>query len=316
MIMIDKNTLIEMSQDVLVIPFTEETAEALDKFCRSQIEDITLDRLEELILAFLTRQTDENFESSLLDFVKEEGLSNDIMPRAILPVLAEYIVLLAIAECESSEQKALYSLALKNAILLAVKGEGFVATPKAVSDCFDLYYGFLMDEKVYCQEEDDNDALQELLDSDSFSEKIKETEEEVIKAIVYDAALYRYNNFIEGLQLDTDNLIKSLYLLVKKIVDDTPWQYADVNTAITIKKIIGEACGTVITLSDVKSELKEQIESEESEFRLSSILLRLINDEDRISLPDNITFTAIELAVYIYYELLFEALNREQVEEE
>lgn len=312
--MIDKNTLIEMSQDVLVIPFTEETADVLDKFCRTQIKNITLDRLEELILAFLTRQNDDNLDCSLLAFVKEEGLSNDIMPRAILPVLAEYIVLLAIEECESSEKKALYSLALKDAIILAVKGEGFVATPKAVSDCYDLYYGFLMDEKVYCQEKDDNDALQELLDSGSFSEKIKETEEETLKAMVYDAALYRYNNFIGGLHVETDNLIKSVYLMVKKIVDEAPWRYADVETAITIKKVIGKACETVITLSNVKSVLKDQIESDGSGFRLSSILLRLINDEDGVSLPDNISFTVIELAVYIYYELLFEVLSREQVE--
>lgn len=38
MIMVDKKILREMSQDVLVIPFTEEMADKLDKFCRIQIE--------------------------------------------------------------------------------------------------------------------------------------------------------------------------------------------------------------------------------------------------------------------------------------
>lgn len=36
MIMVDKKILREMSQDVLVIPFTEEMADKLDKFCRIQ----------------------------------------------------------------------------------------------------------------------------------------------------------------------------------------------------------------------------------------------------------------------------------------
>lgn len=36
--MVDKKILREMSQDVLVIPFTEEMADKLDKFCRIQIE--------------------------------------------------------------------------------------------------------------------------------------------------------------------------------------------------------------------------------------------------------------------------------------
>ena len=34
--MVDKKILREMSQDVLVIPFTEEMADKLDKFCRIQ----------------------------------------------------------------------------------------------------------------------------------------------------------------------------------------------------------------------------------------------------------------------------------------
>lgn len=38
--MVDKKRLREMSQDVLVIPFTEEMADKLDKFCRIQIENI------------------------------------------------------------------------------------------------------------------------------------------------------------------------------------------------------------------------------------------------------------------------------------
>ena len=42
MIMVDKKRLREMSQDVLVIPFTEEMADKLDKFCRIQIENIPL----------------------------------------------------------------------------------------------------------------------------------------------------------------------------------------------------------------------------------------------------------------------------------
>lgn len=40
MIMVDKKILREMSQDVLVIPFTEEMADKLDKFCRIHKMDL------------------------------------------------------------------------------------------------------------------------------------------------------------------------------------------------------------------------------------------------------------------------------------
>ena len=48
--MVDKKILREMSQDVLVIPFTEEMAEKLDKFCRIQIENIEQNKVEKLIM--------------------------------------------------------------------------------------------------------------------------------------------------------------------------------------------------------------------------------------------------------------------------
>lgn len=48
MIMVDKKILREMSQDVLVIPFTEKMAEKLDKFCRIQIENIEQNKVENL----------------------------------------------------------------------------------------------------------------------------------------------------------------------------------------------------------------------------------------------------------------------------
>ena len=52
--MVDKKILREMSQDVLVIPFTEEMADKLDKFCRIQIENIEQNKVEKLIMSFLT----------------------------------------------------------------------------------------------------------------------------------------------------------------------------------------------------------------------------------------------------------------------
>lgn len=62
MIMVDKKILREMSQDVLVIPFTEEMADKLDKFCRIQIENIEQNKVEKLIMSFLTRKNDKELE--------------------------------------------------------------------------------------------------------------------------------------------------------------------------------------------------------------------------------------------------------------
>ena len=153
--MVDKKILREMSQDVLVIPFTEEMADKLDKFCRIQIENIEQNKVEKLIMSFLTRKNDKELEMAFNKYATESEQTNNILPVAILPVLAEYIVLLVIDGCEETKRRALYTLMLKNALLIAVKGDGFVAHPKAVADIFGNYYDYLRDEKVFGKGEDD-----------------------------------------------------------------------------------------------------------------------------------------------------------------
>ena len=262
MIMVDKKILREMSQDVLVIPFTEEMADKLDKFCRIQIENIEQNKVEKLIMSFLTRKNDKELDMAFNKYATESEQTNNILPVAILPVLAEYIVLLVIDGCEETKRRALYTLMLKNALLIAVKGDGFVAHPKAVADIFGNYYDYLRDEKVFGKGEENNNVLAELLDADeeSFTEKIGEVDSETIKAIVYDAVLYRYANFIKDIKIDTEHLVKGVFLLSKQLVYNTPWRYADTDVAHTIKKLLGERGEETIQLGMVKEELKEFME--------------------------------------------------------
>ena len=110
--MADKNTLRMMSQDVLVIPFSEEDAETLDRFCEKQVEEITQKRFESLVLGFLTRENEEELEEAFENFCKDEDYGDGLSRAAIIPVLSEYIVLKTIENVESNEDSALYSLLL------------------------------------------------------------------------------------------------------------------------------------------------------------------------------------------------------------
>lgn len=76
--MADKKTLKEMSQDVLVIPFSDELAESLDSFCSQQAEDITIERFGELTISFLNRENDEELEEAFETFCKEEGVDDNL----------------------------------------------------------------------------------------------------------------------------------------------------------------------------------------------------------------------------------------------
>ena len=315
--MADKKTLKEMSQDVLVIPFSDELAESLDNFCSQQAEDITIERFGELTISFLNRENDEELEEAFETFCKEEGVDDNLSKTAIMPVLAEHIVLKSVEGAESSEERALYSLMLKNALILAVKGNGFVAYPEAVSETFSTYYDFIVDERTFGKEDENNAVTRSLLDSEveTLTEKINEADGEVLKAIAYDAASYRYQQMVDGIKIDSENLVQSIYEMVEKLVTEAPWKYIDRDPAETIKKILGEAVDTELKLDEVIDSLCE--EKEEDDLLTTSILMRLIGGDDSdIELSRDVRFGAAELAEYMYYEMLTEAIVKEIEETE
>lgn len=315
--MADKKTLKEMSQDVLVIPFSDELAESLDSFCSQQAEDITIERFGELTISFLNRENDEELEEAFETFCKEEGVDDNLSKTAIMPVLAEHIVLKSVEGAESSEERALYSLMLKNALILAVKGNGFVAYPEAISETFSTYYDFIMDERTFGKEDENNAVTRSLLDSEveTMTETINEADGEVLKAIAYDAASYRYQQMVDGIKIDSENLVQSIYEMVEKLVTEAPWKYIDRDPAETIKKILGEAVNTEVKLGDVIDCLSEK--KEEDDLLTTSILMRLIaGDDSDIELSREVRFGAAELAVYLYYEMLAEAISKELEETE
>lgn len=317
MTMADKNTLKKMSQDVLVIPFSDELAESLDNFCSQQAEDISKERFGELIISFLNREKDEELEEAFEAFCKEEGVNDNLSKTAIMPVLAEQIVLKSVEGAESSEESALYSLMLKNALVLAVKGNGFVAYPEAIAETFSKYYEFVMDERTFGKEDEGYAVTRSLLDSEveTMSEKLNETDGEVLKALVYDAASYRYEEMVDGIKIDSENLVQSIYKMVGKLVTETPWKYIDSDPAETIKKILGEAANTELKLGEVIDSLSE--EKEEDDLLTTSILMRMIGGDDSdIELSRDVRFGAAELAVYLYYEMLAEAISNELEETE
>lgn len=309
--MVDKNVLRQMSQEVLVIPFSDEMAETLVQFCDSQVENISWERIDELVMAFVTRNNDEKLKTGLDNFLESDYDSTSMATSSMLPVIEEYIVLKAIGQCEDEEEKALYSLLLKNALVLAVKGDGFVALPGVLTNVFNCYSDFLAQNKVFDGEDEDNEVIAVLLDADddTFADKLSEADKGVLRAIVYDAAQHRHARFIGALLLDADNLPLRIYQLAKRLVDDSVWKYIDRNVATTLKKLLGKYRETEITLREIKASVKEVAVENDEEYQSTSVLLRLLSgDDEDIELSDDTIFRADELALYLYYEFLAERM--------
>lgn len=313
----DKSVLLKMSQEVLVIPFEENTASMLDDFCRSQMSGVDYDRMAELIFCFLLRKNDEGIENALLQYMKAHDLQGKLSVRVIMPVIIEYLVLIIIDEAETEGQKATYSLMLKNALLGVVIGDGHVIQPEVILPTFGMYALFLDNEKTFVENEAEV-LLPKFLDvpSETTHFVFKEAgDAKKIKSLMYDAACYRYQNLVDNLTLTEGNDIKKTFDLVENLVNEIPWMYIDKKPAQTIKKLLAKhgIDNATVEIKDIVEELAPIYEESEATFNPTSIILNLIKGKEDICkvMNDGNTIELMDFAVYLYYELLTERMIEE-----
>ena len=313
----DKSVLLRMSQEVLVIPFEEEIATALDDFCRSQISGIDYDRMAELIFCVLLRKNEGDIEGALLQYMEDYKLAGKFSAQVIMPVLLEYIVLLLIDEAETEGQKATFSLMLKNALLGVVKGVGHVIQPEVYIPTFGMYSQYL-DEKKTFEENEAEELLPQFLDAPSGTTQFtfKEIGDAAkIKSLMYDAANYRYQNLIDNLTLTEASDITKVYNLIDNLVNESPWMYIDKKPAQTIKRLFTTLGidNTTVEIKDIVTELAPLYAESDEVFNPTSILLSLIKGEEDICKvsSDGNKIELMDFAVYLYYELQAERMMEE-----
>lgn len=306
-----KDDLKKMSQDVLVMPFSDEIATALHEFCMTQTEDIDYSKMSELIMSMLSRTDETDLYHKVFDYLtdKEIGLGFDL--KVIVPILAEYIILLSIEGEKDSKSQVIYSLMLKNALLGVVKGNAKVANVKGMAKCYGIYKDFLNDDKSY-EEDNGNDLIEKVLDNEGESISFDEAGEiDKLKSLIFDASCYRYQKFKEDMEVDGDTDVKKVFNLVDTLVSQTPWIYVEDDISSSLDELFGklEIQDISFSLREIVEELETNSEDDaENEYNYTSLILRLINKEN-VGLglmDDNVKMTLKEFAIYLYYEMLTE----------
>lgn len=317
-----KDDLKKMSQDVLVMPFSDETAGVLHEFCLTQTEDIGNDRMSELIMSMLSRIDELDLYHEVFGYLTNKDINLGFDLKVIIPILTEYIILLSIEEEEDSESQAVYSLMLKNALLGVIKGNAKVANVEGMAKCFHIYKDLLNDYRSY-EEGDGNDLIEKILDNEEETIRFdEEGETDKLKSLILDASRFRYQKLKEDLSCDGDTDVKKVFNMVDALVTQTPWIYVEDDISNSLDELFGkqEIQDKSFSLREIVEELQSISDDDaENGYNSTSLILRLINNED-VGLglmDDNVKITLKEFAVYLYYEMLTEYfLNNSNNEEE
>ena len=306
-----KDDLKKMSQDVLVMPFSDEIAAALHEFCMTQTEDIDYCKMSELIMSMLSRTDETDLYHKVFDYLTDKEIVLGFDLKVIVPILTEYIILLSIEEEEESESQVVYSLMLKNALLGVVKGNAKAANLEGIAKCYDIYKDFLNDDKSY-EEDNGNDLIEKVLDNEGETISFDDAGEiDKLKSLIFDASCYRYQKLKEDMEGDGDTDVKKVFNLVDTLVSQTPWIYVEANISNSLRELFEklEIQDKSFCLRNIVEELKTNSEDDaDNEYNSTSLILRLINKEN-VGLglmDDNVKITLKEFAIYLYYEMLTE----------
>lgn len=311
----EDNVLKRMSEDVLVIPFSNEIVEKLEEFCSVQADNINYEKLSKLTICFIAKIFNENLHKDLVQYIEKHEILRGLPIKVLEPIIAEYIVLLSINKTESDFKRTIYSLMVKNSVFLVVKGYGYLTYPQAVIDTYDLFLTHIEENKTFKSENTIN-LIDEFLNTDidksnySFAAKEKKAE---LKAVFYDAARYRYDNLVNRLanQVIEGDIYLKAYKIIKSLIENTPWIYIDKHPERTIKILMQKLApkGTQRKLANIITVISENNEFNR-DYDHTSVLLNVMAGKTYYTQVWNNSaeLTLAEFAIYLYYELLTEKL--------
>ena len=318
------NLLKKLTQDIFVIPLPTSAIEELETFCEKQIDDMTVQQFQSLILCAVLKQSDEELHQQLGEFASDKEVLKEIPLHVLEPAIAECIVLEYITNEKDTLLKAVYSLMLKNAMLLVIKGGEAIAYPQAVMDIYDTYDQFIQQERTFKSDgacDFINDYFDNHFGRDSYTTSAKDKLQE-LRCIVYDAACFRYDKLKKSLRQTskTGNVFVDVYHLVKKLVNETPWLFVEQEAAKTIWDLTENLYNeSKKSLNEVASDIQKVDENiAKQEYNKSSVILNVISGYETIyqdANPRQIELTPIEFAIYLYYELLVEKMLKKYIRE-
>lgn len=320
------NLLQELSKDVLVIPLSDDAVKALEQFCVEEKAKVTSEKVSQLILCSILKTQDEELHQRLAEYAKDKNVLSGLPIQVMEPFIAEYLVLQAIDNEDDPLNAAVYSLMLKNAMILVVKGTGMIANPQAVAACYQQYKELLDDEYTYATDNSCdliNDYFSNHVGKESYNTTAKDKVKE-LRCVFYDASLYRYEQLKKAIEVemkDKASYVKA-YLAAHGLINGTPWLFIEKDAGHTLWALMGGTKAEIErkTLAEIRADIQATEEYDgDMNYEPTSVLLNFLSGKEDAyqgqRLAD-IRLTPMEFAIYTYYELLAEEILTRYIRKE
>ena len=300
---IDLNQILD---GATAIPYSDTLISTLDTACHTYKIENELERVDELVVGFVTGIIPNGFKKHIEEAMREQEF-HEIPTNDVLVRLAQYIVLETILENEDELNKAICASKLMNYMLVTKALKRPIPNADSLLEVYEYHISeYLKD--VDTVPEDIQTDIRTTIPAEDFPLEISEEDADALRLIFKEAELYRIEHWLTSDEIqDIESPFVKVYIGLSKMFDHLAYCFYNIDLKKVIRLLLNNTKKTRKKLSNIIEELVQSKCEFNANCSETSVILSMIKGKNQVD-SGNVILNIEEFAVYLYYELLTEKI--------
>lgn len=300
---IDLNQILD---GATAIPYSDTLISTLDTACHTYKIENELERVDELVVGFVTGIIPNEFKKHIKEAMREQEF-HEIPTNDVLVRLAQYIVLETILENEDELNKAICASKLMNYMLVTKALKRPIPNADSLLEVYEYHISeYLKD--VDTVPEDIQTDIRTTIPAEDFPLEISEEDADALRLIFKEAELYRIEHWLTSDEIqDIESPFVKVYIGLSKMFDHLAYCFYNIDLKKVIRLLLNNTKKTRKKLSNIIEELVQSKCEFNANCSETSVILSMIKGKNQVD-SGNVILNIEEFAVYLYYELLTEKI--------
>ncbi|OUN76205.1 hypothetical protein B5G09_11130 [Alistipes sp. An54] len=300
---IDLNQILD---GATAIPYSDTLISTLDTACHTYKIENELERVDELVVGFVTGIIPNEFKKHIEEAMREQEF-HEIPTNDVLVRLAQYIVIETILENEDELNKAICASKLMNYMLVTKALKRPIPNADSLLEVYEYHISeYLKD--VDTVPEDIQTDIRTTIPAEDFPLEISEEDADALRLILKEAELYRIEHWLTSDEIqDIESPFVKVYIGLSKMFDHLAYCFYNIDLKKVIRLLLNNTKKTRKKLSNIIEELVQSKCEFNANCSETSVILSMIKGKNQVD-SGNVMLTIEEFAVYLYYELLTEKI--------
>lgn len=300
---IDLNQILD---GATAIPYSDTLISTLDTACHTYKIENELERVDELVVGFVTGIIPNGFKKHIEEAMLEQEF-HEIPTNDVLVRLAQYIVLETILENEDELNKAICASKLMNYILVTKALKRPIPNADRLLKVYEYHISeYLKD--VDTVPEDIQTDIRTTIPAEDFPLEISKEDADALRLIFKEAELYRIEHWLTSDEIQNiESPFVKVYIGLSKMFDHLAYCFYNIDLKKVIRLLLNNTKKARKKLSNIIEELVQSKCEFNANCSETSVILSMIKGKNQVD-SGNVMLTIEEFAVYLYYELLTEKI--------